>query len=244
MKKINWIILPIALITGQLSAAPITLTPPDTLVLNGVSINTGIFTLTSAQTIDPLASLAAGSLVATDLITEDVVIDPAIIGSGTQHTLFNAPDIFLPLNLLAYNFQIVDPEVAPGTLSTVFGFTFSALTNFDISLPTTTGNLTTGPSILFEFIDINGQSVFSNTGFDSINVTPDPTAALNFDIFGDGSFYFVFQDTPGTPFSVQEHGRVGGFTPPPPAVPLPATIWLMSSALVFGLLGLRGKAKQ
>jgi hypothetical protein len=232
-RRIALSLILIAAYTNPVNAAPVTLTPPDTLVFDGVNVDQGIFTLQSATTIDIFQSIATGTAVESDLISAPVVIDPAVIGSGTEHFLFDAPDTYLPLNIFTYSFEIVSPAPAPNTFGTATGITFSAIPDFTISLPTTTGSLATGLAIGFEYIDINGQRIFASRLFDRISQTPDPAAVLNFDIFADSSLFLIFDSPLDAPFNFQSHGGVRGFTPPPSAVPVPSAFWLMSSALMF-----------
>ena len=221
---------------APLFAAPVVLTPPSTLVLNGVNVNQGIFTLLSASTVDILASLPAGPLVQQDLISSPVTIDPAVIGSGATHVLFDAPDVFLPLNFLSFTFEQVDPVPTGPLGGIVGGVVVSALPEFSFSLPATPGIVA-----FLEFIDVGGNRLFASS-FSGVGFAPDPSAAVNLDIFGDGSFFFHFSAAdlsfvdPLTGSVIanarfQDHGRLSGFTRP---VPEPSAVLLM----LAGSLGL------
>lgn len=237
MKGLSWIAIRVGLIAtfvGSAHAVPVTLTPPETLTLDGVNVVQGIFTLQSATSIDFAQTIATNTLVEDQLIAAPVVINPAVIGSGTEHFLFDAPDDYLRLNIFTFSFEVVNPTPDPNVFGMVSGVIFSATPGFNISLPTTTGTINplVPPPILFEYIDIDGDSRVTNNPPDDINTMPDLNASLNLDIFKDGSLYFIFNDPLDTPFAFQTHGSVSGFTPAP--IPLPGAVWLMGSALALG----------
>ncbi|PPD02509.1 MAG: hypothetical protein CTY29_12785 [Methylobacter sp.] len=213
------------------AAAPITLTPPNALVIDGVNVNQGIFTLLSTLTLDVFASIEQGEPVFQNLIDEPVSV-PVQIGSGTEHFLFDGPEQFLPLNFFSFSFQVLDP--VPASPSVVTAVVISALPELTLSLPSESDF-----PLSFQIIDSTGNlTIVSAFNF---SLTPDPLAVENIDILGDGSLFVTltqenleFRDFSGNLLvpSFQSHGRVGGFALPPSSVPLPTASWMLLSGIL------------
>lgn len=220
--------------SGQnIAARPITLTPAESLVLNGVNVTQGIFTLVTAETLDVSATNALGQPVFDDLTANPISV-PVNIGSGSQFFLFDGPEQFLPLNIFGFFFQAVNPiPIGLGTIGTVV---VSALPQLRLSLPSETD-----VPFSFQITDVAGNTTFAN-GL-NFSLTPDPSAAQNIDIFGNGSLYVTlnqqnleFRNVFGnliTP-NFQPFGSIGGFAvlSEPTTVPLPAAGWLLLSGLL------------
>ncbi|MFA5985479.1 MAG: hypothetical protein WC782_15790 [Methylococcaceae bacterium] len=210
-------------------ASVVKVTPAKSLIVDGVNVNEGILTLLAATTFNVLAQIQPGDPVFVPLVTSPV-INPVVIGSDEPTFLFNAPAAFKSLNLYSFLFQVTNP--APATpASIVSGVAISALTEFNFSLPTTTG-LSKAP---FDFIDFQGNHTYAS-GF-GLSLTADPAAEKNLDILGNGSLFVTFTAAnleflnlagESVPVTFQQSGSIGLSS-----VPIPAAFWLFGSVLLL-----------
>jgi hypothetical protein len=242
------------LVSAPARANQLTITPPNVLVLDGQNITTGRFELEALTGLEPGDSLLFGNAAqpcpfqnlttgvpgglcgGTQFIPPDpggqpvVVIDPAVIGSGMPHVLFDYPGAAPTATIMEFRFIANATGVITQSMTTI-----SAIPDFDISLP-----LSTGLGDFFEVIDFAGNVSFWQVG----DVTTDPSLFLGvpqiavIDLFGDQSWFFLGLDPNQTggfdPSDFQLHGRIRSGPP----VPEPATGVLVAAALL-GLAGRR-----
>ena len=151
-----------------------------------------------------------------------LIINPVVIGSGTEHEMGSYPGDPVPGTFIHYVFQVTDPLSTP--IVDYRMEAFSAIPGFTISLPL---DSTLGGGSAKEVIDHQGNVTFwDGGGLTSLfDPNPDPDQ-VQIDFFGDGSFYFrATTDQALSASSFQPHGSVQ-------VVPEPATAALMALGLV------------
>lgn len=214
--------------TSAQSAADetITLTPLDSVVIDGTDVETGAFTVLQLVGFEPADASGCGPVdepaaCGTEYLSVFdplVVIFPEVIGSGETYSLFTHEGGPLPGTFMRYAFQGITPSVTAQIPMSVV----SAIPSFTISLPFDSSLKNT-----VEVIDYNGNVTFWESG---IVIPSQISQGVNIDLFGDGSWYFTKgTNDPLSPDDFQPHATN--------QVPEPSTqLGLASGLLLLGTL--------
>jgi hypothetical protein len=206
------ITLALLLACSQVAAGVISLTPPQTLNIDGQDIDEGVFTLKSFTGI-------ALDLSQTEFLslanTADDIMHPALIGSGLALEILSYPGSF-PILSFSYGFDGTLPDL-PEIISNVI----SASSLFTISLP-----FLSSMSDFFEVIDFAGNASFHSTAAVLDTVA---SGITNIDLFGDQTVFATFgaSNVQLTPVNFQAHGTVVV------DVPGPNSFWLAVVAVLL-----------
>jgi len=203
-------------------AIGLSIVPPSSLIIDGMSISQGIFTLAGVTGID--RALNQTIVLDPNDATDDEVRN-VTIGSALPVVLLPDSDgASFPLVQSNYTFDATAPD-KPAINANVLS---AAPNQFTISLP-----LSSAMTGFWEIID-SGSTASFFSGAPTLSLGA-PTGNVNVDLFGDSSIFANFS-TGTTQLSVtnfQSHGRIT-------VVPVPAAMWLFGS----GLIGLLSIAKH
>ncbi len=206
----------------------LTINPPPTLTLDGLSIREGQFNLTEAT---GFFLDTTGTVVSESLITAPVSIDAVIGSSGAARTLISdiEDDKFEVINFAGF-FDPIDPDLPEANFNiTLTNLPSSTTGDFTYFLPVLTSQS------IFQLTDLGATTSLSD------NINTFSTAIPEFSPIGSGTVVpggtILTRSTGNNCASpiANFHGGGGG-NPPPPCVVVPESSATLS-ILVIGLVG-------
>lgn len=201
-------------------ADQLALTPPDSLMIDGIDVEQGVFTLRSLQGLEPsyTGTCRVSLNCQTTFVSFPVIVNPAVIGSGNETILFDYPGDAPSLTVMRFSFGVLSPAPPVGTPVGAGAEVISAIPGFTISLPLDTSVLGPADDDFVEVIDFQGDVTLWDDNFATLSRTPSQLSIdENIDLFGDGSWYYIGRNRLDAN-DFQPHGSVRSGTVPEPQI--------------------------